>query len=216
MDEPIDQKKSNKALWITGLIIAIFVIGLLTNGFGLFNSSPNIKEPIPLAIENSPVLGDPNAPVTIYEFSDFSCQFCGQFAKGALPLIKQNYVETGKAKIVFKYFPGHGTARPAHAVGLALNEQGLFWEFHDLAFDNPDDLGSLNKMKALAETLGADMDQLDSDLDATNYYNQLQRETNMGSANGVEGTPFFLINGRSISGAQPYSVFESTIENALN
>src|SRR3989338_3895723 len=153
MDE-VDKRESNKALWISGIVIALLVIGLFTNGFGLLNKKDNKDGPyVKLEIGNSPVLGDANAPVTIYEFSDFSCPYC-EATEGTnsqvisalqsrnpgweapVPLIKEKYVKTGKAKIIFKYFPGHGAAGAAHAVAFGLKEQNndLFWKFAEKAF----------------------------------------------------------------------------------
>ncbi len=235
--EQIDFQKSNKYLYITGAVIAIIVIGLITNGFGLLDKLPNGQttnhQNIPLEIGNSPALGDQNAPLTIYEFSDFSCPYCSAAAgynpevaqqflqknpswEPAVPNIIKEYVNSGKVKLVFKYFPGHGTGKSAHQVALALNEQNLFWKFHDKAFANQNDVASLTKMKDLAKSLGADMNKLDADLSKNNYYNaQLDEDYAMGLSQKVSGTPTFIINGRLIEGAQPFSSFKSIIDAEL-
>lgn len=239
MAEQIDIQQSNKALIWTGVVVVVLLIALLTNGFGLFSGKNNvtggaiIETPIPLAIENSPVLGKGEAPITVYIFSDFACPYCGAAAGQNLQVISQltannpgwtapvsglieNEVKEGKVKLVFKYFPGHGGGSAAHQVALALNEQGLFWKFHDLAFANQADTNSMQKMKELAEQLGADMTKLDEDLQNNNYQAQLQREYQMGSSNGVQGTPSFFINGQLVSGAQPYSTLKQLIDSQLN
>lgn len=234
--EKIDEQKANKALWITGAIIALVIVFLLTNGFGMLGNASTtgstISEYIPLEIGNSPVIGEANAPITIYIFSDFSCPYCAA-ASGAnidmvsamqqrdptwtapMPGIIKDYVETGKVKIVWKYFPGHGTGKPAQRVGWALNEQGLFWEYHDLAFANTNDVSSLSKMKDLAESLGADMDKLDDVIKSGKYESQFEEDTNMGKSNGVTGTPAFFVNGKLISGAQSYSNLKLVIDSYL-
>lgn len=233
--EKVDEKSSNKALILTGLIILVFVVGLLTNGFGLFSAfdSSGNGEYIALAIEDSPVIGDANAPVTIYEFSDFSCPYCaaaagenpvvmGQLSarnsgwEAPVPKIIENYVNTGKVKMVFKYTTGHGSGQPAHIVSLAMAEQGLFKEFHNAAFANQAEVSSLGSMLDLAESLGADREQLEEDIDNNNYRAQILREEQMGRSNGVGGTPSFFINGQKIEGAASYSVFEQVIESELN
>lgn len=237
MAEQIDTQKANKTLIIAGGIIAILIAGLLTNGFGLFSKGPTGGAggvgSIPLEIGNSPVLGNANAPVTVYIFSDFSCPFCSAAAgyneqvqkelKGrdanwqpAIPNIIKDYVDSGKVKLVFKYFPGHGAGGAAHLVSLALNNQGLFWKFHDLAFANQADTGSMSKMKDLAKQLGADMSLLEQDLKNNDYQAQLKEDTNMGNANGVSGTPSFFINGRKLEGAQSYSEFKMIIDGELS
>jgi len=228
-------KESNKALWISGIVIAIFVLALLTNGFGLFNGKSVDVPSIPLSIDNSPVLGNENSLLTIYEFSDFSCPYCAAASgknpsiiaqlrnsnpnwEPPIPNIIKDYVETGKVKIVFKYASGHGTGRPAHTVGLALYNQNpsLFWEFHDLAFENQNLVSNLAEMKTLARELGADMEQLEKDISTNNFYSQLEYEDKMGASNGVQGTPTFIINGRIISGALSYLQFKTIIEQELN
>src|SRR3989344_8659044 len=140
----IDVQQSNKALWVTGFIILLAVAALLTNGFGVFTGG-SIQEEV-LSVDHSPVLGKADAPVTIYDFSDFSCSHCAQ-AQPTIDAIIEEYVNTGKAKIVFKYFPTVGQAQPAHAVAYAMNEQGLFWDFASKAFARQNDVSDLAKMK---------------------------------------------------------------------
>lgn len=221
-------KKLTLGVIIAVLIAAIAIIVLLSLGNNQTNST--------LSIGNSPVLGDANAPVTIYEFSDFSCPYCAA-AEGSnpqvmdylksnypgweapVPLVKENYVKSGKVKIVFKYYPGHGSAVAAHAVALGLNEQNsdLFWEFAERAFalQSTNTLNDLAKMKVLAKDIGANMTQLESYLNSTKYEAQLREDIQMAENNNVEGTPSFFINGESVSGAQSFSAFQDIIDNLL-
>ncbi len=229
-------KKSYIVFWVMG-IIAIIVIALLAWDFvfgGAGKLTPETGNST-LKIENSPVLGDKNAPVVIYEFSDFSCPYCAAAAghneevtnylksrnpgwEAPLPLIIENYVKTGKAKIVFKYYPGHGAAMNAHALALALNEQNstLFWDFADRAFANQTNLDDWNNVNAIALSLGADMDALSKRMKENNYGAMLEADYNMGLANSIQGTPTFFINGKMIKGAQPFSVFKQAIDKELN
>jgi len=233
----MNKQDSNKALWITGIVITILLIGLITNGFGFFNktsSNSTANGNIPLSIGSSPVLGNENAPVTIYEFSDFSCPYCAaavgynleitaQFKAqnpswtAPIPGIIENYVSTGKAKLVFKYTSGHGAGTAAHKVAFALNDQNpdLFWKFHDLAFANQNDVGDLEKMKALAESIGADMPALNTYLDSNKATFLMQQDSQMSEANGVTGTPTFFINGKIVEGAVSYSTIKSIIDKEL-
>lgn len=220
MEESIE-KKANKTLIIGGLLIAVIVVGLFTNGFGLFHKNTTGEvinqggDFIPLSIGNSPVLGNSAAPVTMYIFSDFSCPYCFRFEQDTFPMIREDYVDTGKMKIVFKYTSGHGTGEASHLVALAMNEQNLFWQFHNAAFEHQEDTGDLAKMKTLAESLGANMTKLEQDLATHDYRQQLQDDNAMSTSNGVQGTPSFIINGKLISGAQPYSVFKKAIDAEL-
>ena len=128
-----EKKKSDKAFIWTVLIVALFIVALITNGFGLFDGNqdnPGTTSNAKLSIGLSPVLGADNASVTIYIFSDFSCPYCAAAAGKNLEVIAQlqsqspgwtapipgvieNYVKAGKAKIIWKYYPGHGTAQNA-------------------------------------------------------------------------------------------------------
>jgi len=232
------KKQSNKMLIITGMALLVITIGLMTNGFGLFGpSSPvitgsAISNPELLSIGSSPVLGDENAQITMYVFSDFSCPYCAAAAgfnqeaisylkssnpnwQAPIPNIIKDYVNNGKVKIVFKYFPGHGTAQAAHKVGFALNEQNLFWEFHDLAFQNQADTNDREKMKSLAQELSADMPKLNAYLDANKADAQIKEDIQLGKDLGLKGTPAFIINNRLISGAQSYSEFKKIIDSQL-
>jgi protein-disulfide isomerase len=210
-------------------IIAIFVIGLGTNWFGI--NSP--KQSYNLTINDSPVLGNPNASITIYEFSDFSCPFCAA-ADGKndyyiellkknnpdwtapIPLVIQNYVNTGKAKIIFKYFPGHGQGKPAHEIAWCLNDQNLFWQFHEQAFANQEKLSDYNAMKDIASKLGANMNELNSCISSGKYNYKFAQDTNEAKSIGIQGTPTFIINGKELVGAQSYSEFEKVIEDELS
>lgn len=237
---PKDDKtltNSNNAIWITSLIVALLVIGIITNGFGLLNKNPVINNTtinLTLEIGNSPVLGNLNAPITIYEFSDFSCPYCAAADgenqeiisslksrypnwEAPIPLVIENYVKTGKAKLVFKYAQGHGAGLAALAVSYGLKEQSdeLFWKFHTLAFANQADTGNIDKMKSLASSLGADMTKLDAYLSSGKYEQRKKEDLAMAKENNVQGTPIFFINGQVIEGAQPYSEFDKIIKEEL-
>ena len=239
MNESIDKRESNKYLIISGIIVFIFVVGLFTNGFGFFgkkqteqiiNNSP--VNFIPLNIGQSPVLGDLNAPLIIYEFSDFSCPFCAAVLgynpaiikslkstdpswEAPLPKIKEEYIETGRAKLVFKYSLGHGTGKEAHRVGWCLNDQDLFWQFHEQAFAKSEDTPNLEKMKEIAKNIGADVGELESCLAEKKYESFFEKDSAMGRANGVQGTPAFFINGKLVSGAKSFNEIKKIIDKEL-
>jgi len=226
--QKIKSKLGNKTKWIIS-VLAIAVIVTI-----IFFLLPGGGQKTSLSIGNSPVLGEENAPVTIYEFTDFSCPYC-EAAEGAnsqvisalqsqssgweapVPLIKENYVKTGKVKIVFKYFPGHGLGGAAHAVAWGLKEQSndLFWAFAEKAFTMPSDLNNINKMMDLAVGLGANETLLTEYISSGKYQYQMDEDTAMGKANGVQGTPTFFVNGEIVKGAQPFSVLEGIIESKL-
>ncbi len=232
MAETVDKQEANKALWIAGGIIVVFVIALFTNGFGLFGGKANSPDQqngsgtfVKLEIGQAPTLGAQDAPVTVYEFSDFSCPICamaGGFIDAEreeytapLPALKEKYIETGKVKLVFKYFPGHGTGNAAHLVGWCMNEQGLFWKFHDETFKQQSKVASLSSMKSVAGEVGGDLNALDACLSSQKYNALLGQDKAMGASNGVKGTPTFFVNGKMISGAQDFVAMEDLIEREL-
>ena len=211
--EKNSEKTPYLALIITSIIIVVIILAFITSGFGLFNKPQTV--PDILEIGNSPVLGDPNAPITIYEFSDFSCPACAYAATEILPEIEKEYVNTGKAKIVFKYFPGHGTGKASHLVALAANEQNLFWKFNEYIFKHQENLQNIEEMEKIAVSLGANLDKLTSDLNNNNYEAQLNQDIELGRSIGIKGTPTFIINGKMITGAQPVDEFKKIIEKEL-
>lgn len=231
--ENIDKKESNKALIVSGIIIILLIAALLTNGFGLFNKKKiDTQQGVELSIGSSPVLGEETAPLTVYVFSDFSCPYCAAAAgfndqiisqlkaqsptwEPALPRIEEEYVKTGKVKIVYKYLTGHGTGKPAHRVAWCLNDQDLFWEFHDLAYANQNQVTDIDKMRLLAQQAGANMTQLQECLDSQKYEYQFNLDEAMAASYGLDGTPSFVINDQVVSGAIPYSQFKKIIDKEL-
>ncbi len=192
----------------------------------------------PQILDNSVVYGDVNAPVTIYEFSDFECPFCA-IAEGnvelvnkfkeknpnyisAMPQIFEKYIKTGKVKLVFYNMPIeklHPQVRPVHLASLCANEQGKWYEFKELAFLNRTDwigTSSLNlKLKDYAKELGLDTNKFNSCLDSKKYNDQINNEINYGISLGVSGTPTFFIGRNFLSGAQDFRTFQYIIENKL-
>ncbi|RMF06236.1 DsbA family protein [Candidatus Woesearchaeota archaeon] len=167
--------------------------------------------------DDDPVKGDENAPVTIVEWSDFQCPFCGRFYSQTLSQIEDEYVKTGKVKIVYRDFPlsFHQHAQKAAEAAECADDQGKFWEFHDKIFENQRDLSEEN-LKKWAEELGLDTEKFNACLDSGEKADEVKADMQDGSAAGIRGTPGFIINGKLISGAQPYSVFKQAIEDALN
>jgi len=180
------------------------------------------------------VKGSANAPITIIEYSDPSCPFCAAAAgknqqvidylksrdpswEAPVPKIIKNYVDTGKVKLVFRYFPGHGKGAEAMKIMFCANEQGKFWEIHDVMFDNQAKMeaGDTAGLKTLTVAAGLDSSKLDSCLSSKKYDSRLASDTAKGQASGVSGTPAFAVNGLMVSGAQPYSAFQQVLEAEL-
>ena len=193
---------------------------LFTSGVDL-NQEINVpssdsNKKIDVSVDDDPVKGDKNAPVTIIEFSDFQCPFCGKFFKETFGQIDEKYIKTGKVKMVFRDFPlsFHENAQKSAEAAECADEQGKFWEYHDMLFENQEKL-SVEDLKRYAVELGLDKDKFDSCLDSEKYKDEVKKDFSDGQKYGVSGTPAFFINGKLVSGAQPFSAFEKVIEAEL-
>jgi len=187
-------------------------------GDGTSPSGDGSAEEVRLVIntKGDPVIGDATAPVTIVEFSDFQCPFCARFYEQTLGQIESKYINTGKVKLVFRDFPlsFHEEAEPAALAAECAHEQGKFWEYHDLLFENQDQLGKDN-YKKWAQEAGLDLPKFTACVESKKYQDEVQEDFTEGQQYGVTGTPGFFINGKLVSGAQPFTVFEQEIEAAL-
>ncbi|HJJ21896.1 MAG: DsbA family protein [Crenarchaeota archaeon] len=174
----------------------------------------------------SPILGDPLAPITIVEFGDYQCHQCYNWFHNTKPMIMRDYIETGKANLVFVDFAflGKDSAKAAQATYCA-NDQNMYWEYHDSLYtlqESKIDNGwaSSERLKAFAFNLNLDMKLFDECLDSEKYSKRVQYNSQQARDNGVRGTPgFFIISSdygqKQISGAQPYSVFQKILESMI-
>jgi protein-disulfide isomerase len=161
----------------------------------------------------SPVKGDPKAKLAIVEFSDFQCPFCSRVT----PTLKQIEEAYGdQVRIVFKHLPLriHPKAPAAHAAAEAAHRQGKFWEMHDKIFSDQSGMAP-EKYEAYAGELGLDMEQFRSDIASEEIKERVDADSEEASKLGVTGTPAFFVNGRFLSGAQPFSAFKSLIDEEL-
>jgi protein-disulfide isomerase len=163
--------------------------------------------------ENNPVLGSPDAPVTIIEFSDFKCQYCGRFVAETMDPIMKDF--DGKVKLVYRSYPilGQSSILAALAGGCA-SDQGKFWEFHDLLFADQQNLTKEAFVK-YAGDLELDVETFTKCFDEQQHMNDIQANYAYAQSLGVTGTPAFFINGTYVSGAQPYTVFADVINQEL-
>jgi len=168
-------------------------------------------------VDDDPSLGRTDAPLTIVEFSDFQCPFCERFHSQTFPLIKQQYIDTGKVRFVYRDFPlgFHPNAEPAALVAECADEQGKFWEFHDKIFENQETLSDA-MYRIWAQELGLNTEQFNSCLDSGKYRAEVQKDLADGTAAGIGGTPGFFVGEVPISGAQPFSVFQQVIDAQLS
>lgn len=167
-----------------------------------------------------PVQGNENAKVTIVEFSDFECPFCGKFYTDAYPQLKKDYIDTGKVKLYYRHYPlpFHPKAVPLALASECANDQGAFWRMHDKIFDNNATVASATdeQIKQYGADLGLDVAAFNNCYDNKTHQAKVDEDTAAGSAVGVSGTPTFYINGRQLVGAQPYASFQAIIDEELS
>lgn len=178
-------------------------------------ATPTPPRVVAASVDDDPFWGSEDAPVTIIEFSDFQCPFCSRFFSQTYPQIKQEY--EGKVRFVYRDFPLtsiHENAQKAAEAAECADEQGKFWEYHDMLFSNSQALDDAS-LKSYASQLGLDSNAFNQCLDSGKYTEEVQKDYQEGISYGVTGTPAFFINGVSIIGAQPYANFKAVIDAAL-
>ena len=162
-----------------------------------------------------PTLGDEDAPVEVVEYSDFRCPYCAQFARETKPELVERYVDTGVVHYVWRDLPYQGEgARRAALAARAAQEQGQFWEYHSALFSSQDQEPSDERLRAIADELGLDVEAFDEALASERHADVVAAGFERGQELGLTGTPAFTINGEVIIGAQPLEVFVEAIEAA--
>ncbi len=160
-----------------------------------------------------PSRGPEKAPVTIVEFSDFQCPFCGR----EVPVIERIMKEyDGKVRLVFRHYPldFHPFAEKAAEAAVCAAEQGKFWELHNKMFENQNKL-AVDDLKGYAKSVGVDAAKFDKCLESGEKKPMVDDDQKAGTAAGVNGTPAFFINGIFINGAQPYEQIKQAVDREL-
>jgi protein-disulfide isomerase len=172
-------------------------------------------EPFRAAVANSgfPSVGPADAPVQLVEFSDFECSFCKAFS-ATLKEVLKNYPT--QVRLVYRHFPleMHPSARKAAEASLCAADQGKFWELHDAMLSGKSPLG-VEDLKKTAAGLNLDAAAFNACLDSGRHAPSISRDVREGYLAGVNGTPALFVNGRFLSGAQPYAEIVAVIEDEL-
>ena len=180
---------------------------------GKYKTTINLRPPmVEVSAGGSPERGPKNAPITIIEFSDYECPFCKR-AEASVQQVLTTYGD--KVRFVYRNFPlpMHKDARPAAEAALCANAQGKFWEYHAKLFASSD--LSKDKLQSMAAEVGLDRGKFDACFDKTEFTKAIDKDVEDGSNVGVNGTPAFFINGRMLSGAQPFEKFKEVIDDEL-
>jgi protein-disulfide isomerase len=250
--EQITVKKSTFKMLIIGIMVSLIVVAFFS-GYTLGSQTvapvviqetptptPTVPQPtqIPtqdeqrifVSLSDDPIKGDPNAPVTIVEFSDFQCPFCARFFDQTLPQIQQDYIDTGKVKLVYRDFPIesiHANAKAASMAAECADDQKMFWQYHDKLFEGQTQWARLsaedasNTFKQYASELDLVTDDFNTCLDSAKYSSEINEDFQNGENYGVTGTPaFFIGNDKdgyvTVIGAKPYSSFQQVIDKELS
>jgi protein-disulfide isomerase len=235
--------KSSSQILVVLLVIAAFLIGVLFTkvqyleknqaGAGTQAAVPSQQaagnQPAQVApgtkvnVANGhfPVKGNKNAKVTVIEFADFRCPFCEQFFTNTESQLIKDYVDTGKVQFYFRQYAFLGPASVVAAdAAECANNQGRFWDFHDYLYKNQPaetdtTMYNTDTLTQAAVSLGMNGNTFRSCLDNKTDDAKASQDMTDGQKVGVSGTPTFFINGVSLVGAQPYSAFQTAINQAL-
>jgi protein-disulfide isomerase len=216
-----------------GVILGVVLVAIIAGIVGVVSSSSS--ETVNLDMERShgtvstamgsPILGDPSAPITIVEFGDYQCHQCYNWFHNTKPTITKEYIETGKVNLVFvdMAFLGRDSPKAAQA-SYCAEDQGMYWEYHDMLYNLQEDKidngwANSERLKAIALSLGIDMELFESCLDSGKYSKRVQYNTQQAREHGVRGTPGFFIVGpdgqQQIGGAQPFGVFKQVLDQMI-
>lgn len=231
------------------LVVASFLIGSLytkaqyleKNGFKNTVATPSQNAPQApqqtgskeVSVDDDPVLGAKNAPITMIEFVDYECPFCKRFFDETLPQIKKDYIDSGKVKLVMRDLPlsFHQNAHKESQAAECAREQGgdsVYFKYHDEIFKRTISNGTglaLDQLAVIANDLGLNGAKLQSCLDSDKYKAEVDKDLADAAQYGVNGTPSFFI-GKSdpsgkfqatvIVGAQPFESFKAALDAELN
>lgn len=187
------------------------------------------SEPAKISADDDPVIGNPDAPITIIEFSDFQCPFCARFHVQTLPSLLEEYIDQGKVKLVFRDFPIqsiHPNALPASVAAECANEQDQFKAMHDMLFENQkqwsnqETVDALSMFSQYATQIGLEQETFDSCLASGKYIEEIRKDLEDGRSYDVTGTPGFFVGNDEVGyvelkGAQPFESFKKVIDAQL-
>ncbi|MBN4046249.1 DsbA family protein [Nitrosarchaeum koreense] len=216
-----------------GIMIGVIVVAIIAGIAASVSSSPSETMNLDMGRTHgtistamgSPILGNPDAPITIVEFGDYQCEKCYEWFHQTKPTITRDYFETGKVNLVFVdlAFLGKDSLTSAQA-SYCAEDQESYWEYHELLYTSQESIdngwANSERLKAFAFSLGLDMELFESCLDSGKYSKRIQYNNQQARENDVRGTPGFFIvssNGQQqqLSGAQPFSVFKQILDSMI-
>jgi protein-disulfide isomerase len=233
----LGMKCNSKMIEKGKLISTVIIIIIIILSVATFLAVPSLSlSPSPsssdlslshLTSQGSPHQGTKSAPVTVIDFSDLQCHLCARYVKNTEPKINETYIQTGKVALVFKHLPNRGfDSMPAAIAAQCTQDQGKFWQFHNLLYEKqgPIDSGWANKenLKKLASQIsGLEMQKFDSCFDSQKYKSFVENDITLAHSFGFTETPSFIVvksdgsNPQKIEGPQPFPAFKAVIDKEL-
>jgi protein-disulfide isomerase len=207
------------------VFIIPIVIGVLTGMFLAFypqsEDDSKLFTKSKLIQNGSPIIGNPSASITILEWGDYQCTFCYKFHQSTLNIIKHDFIETGKVKLVFKDFPLNGPDSVLAAeAAYCAQDQGKYWQYHDELYKNwgGERTGWITRdsLDKFATTVSLDLDKFNECLDDHKYLERVNQMYEFGKEIGIDATPSFLVFNNEkiikITGNQPLEVFLKSLD----
>jgi len=207
------------------LLVIPMSIGIIAGMFLAFypetESDSGLLTTSNLVSGGSPILGNSNAPITILEWGDYQCTFCYKFHQNTLNIIQEDFIDTGKVKLVFKDFPLNGPdSLLAAEAAYCAEDQEKYWQYHDELYKNwgGERTGWITResLDNFANTVNLDLNEFNKCLDDHKYQNKVNIIHEFGKEIGIDATPSFLVfNGEKIikiRGNQPLEVFLKTFD----
>ena len=216
--------------WVISLVLSLGALAFGVYSFRLAKNTPvqltsssSSLQPQDLFSELSgaePVLGNMDAPITIVQIADFQCPFCKKFFDESFTAIKNEYIDTGKAKLIFVNLAFLGPeSKNAAEAAMCAQDQGKFWEYHDELYKNQkgENLGtfSVKKLQEIAQGLNLNMSEFDSCADSDKHQKRIEKEAELASKYGLRVTPTLIINNTVVKGAQPTDNFRQALDANL-
>jgi protein-disulfide isomerase len=223
--KPRRRTRDNRKFYMT--LGAIAIVGAAIVGYAATRPAGAGVVAVDPSVPDGPVegyvMGSPTAPVEIVEYADFECPACAQFAIVTEPQVRQLLVETGKARIRFFDYPIpsiHPNTMSAHLAAACANDQGKFWEMHDLLFQGQDRWNGqrTSKPKSIfsgyARQIALDEKAWEACYDDRRHLGRIQASAAAGQARRVQSTPTFIVGGRMFPGAIGYDQLKAMVDSA--
>ena len=202
-------------------VIIGFIAGLLAVTGTADNNNSNTLTISKLTDNGSPIMGDPDAPITILEWGDYQCTFCYKFHQDTLDIINEEFIKTGKVKVIFKDFPLNGPdSKLAAESSYCAHDQGKYWEYHDQLYENwaGERTGWITReaLSEFAKSINLDTAEFNKCLNESKHENKINSIYEFGKQIGIDATPSFLVFNDEkiikIRGNQPLEVFLKTFD----